>query len=897
LSHQSAQIGPYTITRELGRGGMGVVYLARDARLERDVAIKALPEELAQDPVRLERFEREARAIAGLSHRNIAGIYGVEEQDGAKYLILEYVDGETLADRLDAGALPVDEAIELAGQIAAGVEAAHEAGIVHRDLKPANIKIDSEGVVKVLDFGLAKSDEGMSSTGAGFDGATIPQDQPQHSPTIEGVILGTAAYMSPEQARGRRVDKRTDIWSFGVVLYEMLVGASPFQGETATDSIGAVLHKDIDLSKLPNGTTSNVRHVLTRCLERDKSKRFRDIGDVRIELEDGSGETHTAIPSKRSSPFAFIALAAIVFAVSVAGTAWFLKPGPKPALMNLAIPLGDRFEKINQLALSPDGETIAIIAREHLTDNETSPYAVYVRRWSDQKFRKLQGTDRAKSRNTLVNFRMAFSPSSEYLLMEIADENRPVSEVRSVPIAGGPSTKLFEILQKESYSNTFCYLSEDAIAVFSDDLSELYRISTSGGAPEVIVRLSGFEDWDVTQIVRSTLDSQTLIASLRNRKTDQRALFRVDLETGKKDLLLDDASEATILSNGHIIFERDGAVWMAPFDIGNARITGPAKGIRSGVSKFVMEQSGRRAVYLAQNESKNRIAVLATDASARPINTLVDMPGTLSRWCKISLSPDGQRLLFNYNNQRANDLWVHDITSGLTRPFSAKDDTLYDPRWMPDGRIAYHHIGTQQVMVMDAVPGATPEQLLPSDHKFSAENLSFSPDGRYVLTATASEQGEPGIYLFDVGDGESGRSFYATPSNESNANFSPDGRWVAYDANGSGRKEIYLRPFDATNPESTPIYPVTKLGGVFPKWSPDGKTLYYRGIDADKGTLFAITIETQPELKVSERRTISTDMSGVVDFVPMPDGSFILLQSNAAGQVPDLRVILNWDSQ
>ena len=849
---------------------------------------------MAQDPVRLERFEREAKAIAGLHHKNIAGIYGIEEQDGANYLILEYIDGLTLADRLDAGQLPIDEALEIAVQIAEGVEAAHEAGIIHRDLKPENIKIDSDGVVKILDFGLAKSDEGQSTTSVQLDAPTMTQHNPQHSPTIAGAILGTAAYMSPEQARGRRVDKRSDIWSFGVLLYEMLVGSNPFKGETATDSIGAVIHKDIDLSKLPNGTPSNVRHVLARCLERDKSKRFRDIGDVRIELEDGSDESLAALNPARRSPLALIALAAVIFAALGGGAMWLLKPSPKPALMNLAIPLGDRFESIDQLALSPDGETIAIIAREHSTDNEASPYAVYVRRWSDQNFRKLQGTDRAKS-TTPISFRMAFSPSGEHLLMEIVDEVRPVSEVRSIPIAGGPSTKLYDILQKGSLTNLFCYLSDDAIAVFADDLSELYRLSTSGGAPEVIVRLSGFEGWDVTQVVQSALDSQVLIASLRSTKTDQRTLFRIDLDTGKKDLLLDDASEATILSNGHIIFERDDAVWMAPFDIGHARITGPATGMLSGVSKFVMEQAGRRAVYLAQDESKNRISVVATDASARPINTLVDMPGTLGEWCSIALSPDSQRLLFNYNGRRVNNhLWVRDMTSGLTRPITSDADYGNDPNWMPDGRIAYNHLGSRQIMVIDAVPGATPEQLLPSDHKIGAEDLSFSPDGRYMLLATEAEQGEPGIYLFDVGDGESGRSFYSSPSNEGNANFSPDGLWVAYDANGSGRKEIYLRPFDATNPESTPIYPVTKLGGFFPTWSPDGKTLYYFGIDADESTLFAVTIETKPELDISERRTISTDMAGVVDFVPMPDGSFILLRSNAADQAPDLRVILNW---
>lgn len=282
-------IGPYQVLREVGRGGMGVVYLARDSRLERDVAIKALPEEMAQDPARLERFEKEARAIAGLSHQNIAGIYGIEEQDGGKFLILEYINGLTLADRLDDGPMPIEEAIEIAVQIAAGIEAAHEAGIVHRDLKPANIKVDSDGVVKILDFGLAKSDEGQSTTGAEFDGPTIPQ----HSPTIAGAILGTAAYMSPEQARGRRVDKRTDIWSFGVLLYEMLVGSSPFQGETATDSMGAVLHKDFNLDPLPEKTPASVRKLIRRCLERNKTQRLQSIGDARVELQ----EIHTQMES------------------------------------------------------------------------------------------------------------------------------------------------------------------------------------------------------------------------------------------------------------------------------------------------------------------------------------------------------------------------------------------------------------------------------------------------------------------------------------------------------------------------------------------------------------------------------------------------------------------------
>jgi serine/threonine protein kinase len=359
----SKSIGPYTVLREIGRGGMGVVYLAHDARLDRDVAIKALPEDMAKDPARLERFEREAKAIAGLSHQNIAGIYGLEEQDGAKYLILEYIDGLTLADLLDNGPLPIEESIEIAIQIAAGIEAAHDAGIIHRDLKPANIKIDTGGVVKILDFGLAKADEGLSSTGADFDGPTMPQ----HSPTIAGAILGTAAYMSPEQARGRRVDKRTDIWAFGILLYETLVGSSPFQGESATDSIGAVLHKEISLDQLPVKTPASVHKLIRRCLERTKTQRLQSIGDARIELqevhqrmESGIWESDEHFQEQQSRSWLWPTVAGICAIAAIAAVV-IPRSGPtvnKATKVTGLLKLTD-FQGIETSpSLSPDGKTV-----------------------------------------------------------------------------------------------------------------------------------------------------------------------------------------------------------------------------------------------------------------------------------------------------------------------------------------------------------------------------------------------------------------------------------------------------------------------------------------------------------------------------------------------------------
>ncbi|MEO1511249.1 MAG: serine/threonine-protein kinase, partial [Planctomycetota bacterium] len=354
------QVGPYLIERELGRGGMGVVYLARDTRLDRAVAIKALPEDMAADPERLARFEREARSLAQLSHPSIASIYGVEEHAGDRYLVLEFVEGETLEDRLDRGPLPPDEAVELAAQIAGGLAVAHDAGVIHRDLKPANVIVTPEGRAAILDFGLARIDEGRSSTSVDRDAATLTT--PAHSPTIAGVIMGTAAYMSPEQARGRRVDKRSDVWSFGVVLYEMLTGLRPFAGETVSDSIGAILHKTIDLDRLPDGTPPNAARVIERCTARDRDDRYRDLGDARLDLLEPAGRAASGAEARRPGgvgPLLAIALAAVFGAAGLLagllqGAGWGERT--EPTVVDLVAPDGYEFE---YAMLSPDGRTVA----------------------------------------------------------------------------------------------------------------------------------------------------------------------------------------------------------------------------------------------------------------------------------------------------------------------------------------------------------------------------------------------------------------------------------------------------------------------------------------------------------------------------------------------------------
>ena len=888
------RIGPYQIIREIGRGGMGVVHLARDTRLDRDVAIKELPELFAQDPARLERFEREAKALAALSHVNLAGIYGVEEQEGSKYLVLEYVEGETLADRLDRGPLPLDEALELAVQIAAGVEAAHEAGIVHRDLKPANIKLTPEGKAKVLDFGLARADEpGSSSSAVGLDSATMTAAQ--RTPTIEGTILGTAAYMSPEQARGRRVDKRTDIWSYGVVLYEMLVGASPFHGETASDSIGAVLHKEVDLNLLPPQTPPLVRHVLVRCLERNRDNRYRDIGDVRIELERARTEPPpSAAAGGRRLPLAMIAVVALAMAVLGAGAGWLLRPPPARTPLHVAVPLADRFVSIEGLDLSPDGQTLAIVARERVGDNASAETAIFVRKWSEPDFRKLPGTDRADRR-------LMFSPNGKDILCEVRDEVRLASEMRTVPVDGGPGTKLFAMEQNGLLSRRTGYLSDDELVVGSADGTELYRISAGGGTPELITALTGQGDRFMFKYRMPRAGGRYLLASTWSPSTKSNDLFRIDLESGEASLVLDNASWPHVLPDGHLAFVRDQALWVAPFDPAAVQVTGPAKGVLAGVEVLFMDRRGERAVYVARDKTQERSEIVIVDEADRVLETLLTVPGEFQDIA--TLSPDGRRLAYSYNRDDGRGLWVLDIASGLTRQVSPKGDFAYGPAWLPDGRLAYLIVqggGASEPVVIDAVPGATPQPMLPraGGEPFKGNQIEISPDGRHVLASHNPSDGrEPGIYLFDLGDGDSGRVFYASDRAEGSAKFRPDGKWVAYTTNGTGRSEIYLRPFIADNPESAPIHPVTRQGGDAPRWSPDGRTLYYQGVGADEGRVFAVTVETEPELKISERRTVLGNIDGVDYLVPMADGRFIKLQptSRGTGDLPDLRLILDWN--
>jgi eukaryotic-like serine/threonine-protein kinase len=581
-----SQIGPYQITRELGRGGMGVVYLATDTRLNRQVAIKALPAEWASDPLRLDRFQREAKTLASLNHPEVAGIYGVEELEGAQYLVLEYVAGQTLAEMLDGGPLPVDDVIELAVQIAAGVEAAHEAGVIHRDLKPANIIVTPDGKAKVLDFGLARTDDSSSSSVPSLspDSPTITSPAAQHSPTMPGVILGTAAYMSPEQARGRRVDKRTDIWSFGVVLYEMLTGASPFVGETVSDSIGAVLHKDLELDRLPPQTPANVRRVLDRCLVRDRNLRFRDIGDVRLELLRTDEQPIARAEAGRSLPLWLIP-AVLAGLVTVALAVWMLQPAVKPSppavvqpvvlpvvQADIALP-GDlklAHSFVPGIAISADGRTLAFAAGELDAEDEiteTSAYfrgGLYIRRLGEPDAVPVAGAEHARQ--------PAFSPDGSRLAY-MKPDNLVAGKIETIAVTGGRPTTL-------ALGNRFIVgldWSEDGRIVFGTN-EGLRSIPEAGGA--------------ITELTAKNADAEEMIhafphvlpggvgilytVAMQSLDPAEITVRVLDMTSGESRELLKNASNARY-ARGQLVFARKHMLHAIPFDLETLTLGGEAR--------------------------------------------------------------------------------------------------------------------------------------------------------------------------------------------------------------------------------------------------------------------------------------------------------------------------------
>jgi serine/threonine protein kinase/Tol biopolymer transport system component len=837
------RVGSYEILGLLGAGGMGEVYLARDTRLQRDVAIKTLPAEFANDSARLARFEREARLLASLNHPNIATIHVLEQAGGSILLVLERVEGETLGARLASGPLPIEEALSVCVLIARGLEAAHEAGVIHRDLKPGNVMVRPDGSIKVLDFGLARS---------GAAPAERSPDQ-SHSPTLtaasqQGVILGTAAYMSPEQARGRPLDKRTDIFSFGCVLYECLTGRQAFRGETASDTLAAILKLEPDPSALPPETPAPVRAVLRRCLEKDPARRLHDIADARIELEealDSPGSTETApARTSRGSP---IVWGAAVLLAGVLGffLAWGIiqvsrpRPAPRaPLRASLTLPPGTSLRTgpyQPSLAFSPDGRRLVFRLRD-------GGAGLYVRALDSAETTPIAGTE-----GGIAPF---FSPDGEWLAFFTP------RELKKVALAGGTPLVVCEV----SPVTMGGAWAPDGWIYFTIANRGLLRVRSSGGAPEPFTtpdREAGERAHVWPQMLPGGSQMLVVVRAGKDFQDFERSNLAVlDVATRKLRVVLEGVSFGRFAPPGHLIFARGGSVLAVPCDPGTLEPSGshlalPEEIVFGEVSRvpYLASAAGVLAYAAGEPESTPKSTLVWVDRAGRE-EALPLEPGSYET---PILSPDGKTLAIVSNQGSRQSIFTYDLERNVLSPLLPESGRSFNQTWTPDSRrivFTSFDAGWPRLFWKAADGSGSPEPLSPGESpEFPS---SVSPDGKtlaYAMVSTTPEKTD--LWLLDLGGKRERRVWFETPFKEYGAFFSPDGGLIAYTAEESGRKpEIYVRPYPGPGGR---IKISGSGGGHEPLWSPDGSELYFRTWEDD---LMAARIVRSPSLTVSAPRLV-----------------------------------------
>ncbi len=868
------QLGPYEITARIGVGGMGEVYRATDTNLKRSVAIKVLPEPVAADRERLARFQREAEVLASLNHANIAAIYGLERSDGATALVMELVEGPTLADRIAQGPIPIDEALSIAKQIAEALEAAHEQGIVHRDLKPANIKLRPDGMVKVLDFGLAKALEPMAARVDATASPTIT------SPAMTGVgtLLGTAAYMSPEQARGKAVDKRSDIWAFGCVLYEMLTSQPLFAGQSVSDTISHVLTRAPDWTRVPT-----LFHTLLRsCLERDRDRRLRDIGDAWLLLD----RPVDARPSRRVVPWTAALVAAV--AAAIAMPAWWFAIGRNPTPLTsvrLAVELGrDAFldTAFPVAILSPDGIRVVFVS--------TSPDGMSrlsTRRLDESEATPLPGTDGA--------YAQFFSPDGQWIGFFAG------GKLMKTRLDGGAPIVLCDAPAGRGAS----WGDDGRIVAALDSRSGLSIVSASGGSVSQATELGAGElSHRAPQILpggRAVLFTVGSVPGNYEAASIAVASLENNPERAKTIILANVGMAARYLPTGHLVYVRNGTLYAVPLDVERLEVRGSATPVLEEVSHEV-------GFGFAQLDfSQNGTALYRTGAlSGRTVVQWLYRDGKLeSLWSQPAfyqfprLSPDGRRLASVLAEGASADIWVFDWQRGSTTRLSAGSGVNTHPIWSPDGQYVVFQ-STGQLFWTRGDGGEKPQPLTKTTNV--AFPSSFSPDGNRLLYFELNPDGGSLIVSMPV-DGSSGQLravgqpevFRRVSSTTPVPAFSPDGRWVAYASAESGVYEVYVRAF----PDGGRQWPISIGGGNFPTWSHTGKELFYRTEDQSlMVTTFTAAgdtfIASRPQ-RWSSARLFNTGF--VQNFDPAPDARRFAVLMSAEGEAasqPRHRIVLNF---
>ncbi|MFT4543524.1 MAG: Tol biopolymer transport system component [Planctomycetota bacterium] len=883
---KSQQLSFYEILGPLGAGGMGEVYLARDTRLDREVAIKVLPDEFAEDEERLRRFEREAKVLASLNHPNIAGIHGMDQVDSTFFIAMELVPGEDLSERIEQGALEVEEALDVCRQIATGLEAAHEAGVVHRDLKPANIRSTAAGVVKILDFGLAKPmHPGMSKEGS----STAQSDS--FAMTAEGRILGTPTYMSPEQARGKPIDRRTDIWAFGCVLFECLAGKRAFGGDNFSDVTAAILRGEPEWALLDGRVSASVIRLLKRCLEKDPTKRIRDMGDVGLEIDellsgDPSALVHGSAQSEgtgpQSSRMRVVALVVLGLVAGIAGSV-LLGDASKPAAiseapedspaMRLAIHLERHQELKSQshIAFAPDGESIVFCGLEN------GQRMLFRRRLDEAHAIPITGTEGGQRVFLSLDGRWVGFATNTDLMKVPAGGGRPFRIGPSTGAGGGTWLEDGTIVFSPVYSSGLC------------------RVSAEGGTPAQLTtpdRAGGeLGHW----WPRPLPGGRWVIYTGFRTPVDTSHISVLDLETGESRTLIEGGFDARYVETGHLLYGKGTRLYALPFDPVTATVTGAALVVLDDVS---VEQINGTAVV---SVSKHGTLAYVTVALGDPLRELVwfDRGGAASpaideqrRYKSVSLAPDDSQVALTIQGE-SQDIWTYSFERKTLSRLTSGPDTESGPVWSRDGSELFYVVD-RPPFELNRIGIANPDSGLPIWDEipdFDCNQISVSPDGSTVAFARSGEGFGSSLYARKLDGSESAWPIRADRARLNFPSLSPEGNWVVYQSSETGREEIYIESLSGLGGREQ----LSAGGGMEPLWAGNGDIFYRHA-----GHLYVCTtrIGESFEFDPPERLIAfeSTDTSSEVrSYSVSADGERILAVTTPDASRPrQIEIIPNW---
>jgi serine/threonine protein kinase/Tol biopolymer transport system component len=858
----------YEIQGPIGAGGMGEVFLAHDTKLRRDVAVKILPPGFAADKERIARFEREARALASLQHTNVASIYGFEEVDDRLFLVMEMIEGEDLSKRIERGSVPVETALDIARQIATGLEAAHEKGIIHRDLKPANVKLTPDGQVKILDFGLARSAEGED-----------PDDDPGASPTLtaamtmEGVILGTAAYMSPEQARGKTADRRADIWAFGCLLYEMLTGKRLFAGETVSDTLAAVLRKDPDWDVLPAGLDPAVFLLLRRCLERKPADRLQHIGDARILLDEKLASDDSSATTTGRSRIPVLVLAGLLVVSVALNLTNFLKndgaatTADGPQVQHLAASLAPRAPLARArahplgigrptLSISPDGASLVYVAE---VDGQTQ---LQKKRFDAALAEKIPGTEGA--------FHPVFSPNGDWIAFFTADK------LRKVLFAGSEPVTLCEV--RNPFSLT--WESESSLLVAALEGGEIRRVDAGSGSNTKLHEVDSIQNLSRLPGTHNVLVHQSTLGI----NPDSWSVGSLDLVEGSYQSIIEGGFSPRYVPTGHLVYVRGGNLMGVAFDPVKLETRGRPVPVVAGLriarrSQPTYDFSDNGTLVYVSGPP----ATLSHLVWADRLGGITKLPLPPQFYGDFQISPDGRHVAAMVGGDR-DDIWIFEMERGTRRKLNTDGDAVH-PIWSPDGK--YLAFGSRRgesfqtyIRPVDGSEPARPigvEGVLGSPYAWITEN-------EIVLT------GDGDINVVDIVQ-KTVTPAAVTDAQEWGPHFSPNGRWMAYTSDESGQYEVYVKPY----PELSGAWAISINGGEEPIWSRDGKSLYYRNGD----TWLEVPISFDPNFSMGTPRVA---LEGPYINVPgrsydlSADGSkfLVILDEGTEEFSRHVEVVLNW---